>query len=91
MEEALICDKEVEDGVLLAESREVIVAEEDGELSVFHHRVKLADPERDWTVLRGGQAECCTRDMSVDWRTPPGTARPGETWRPPPGPQRTCP
>ena len=42
-EEALIRDEEVEGVPLLDHCWKVIVAEEDRQLSVLHHRVKLAD------------------------------------------------
>ena len=46
VEEALVGDQEVQDGPLLAQGGEVIVTEEDGQLTVLHYRVQLADPER---------------------------------------------
>ena len=43
VEEAEVRDQEVEAAALLDHRGEVIVAEEDGQLTVLHYRVKLAD------------------------------------------------
>ena len=42
VEETQVCDEEVEAPALLDHRGEVIVAEEDSQLAVLHHRVKLA-------------------------------------------------
>ena len=42
VEETEVCDEEVEAPALLDHRGEVIVAEEDSQLAVLHHRVKLA-------------------------------------------------